>query len=494
MPGRTLSLAMATMMLMVSAAAGQSVRDLTIEEMEVEYRVALVIGNGAYAEGPLKNPPNDARAMAVALRACGFEVDERIDIDKREMTQAIRDFGRKIQRGGVGLFYFAGHGMQVKGSNFLIPVDADIQAEDDVEFEALDAAKVLVKMEGADNRVNIVILDACRNNPFARSFRSSSRGLVQMQAATGSLIAYATAPGKIAADGEGENGLYTEKLLRFINTPDLNIEQVFKNARQAVVGESDGQQTPWEASSLIGAFYFVLPEETGTPPVADAGPDRTANLNEIVRLDGSGSLAPEGEEMRYGWQQQEGPAVALLNADTATPSFSADQEGVYRFALVVNDGQQDSEPDEVVVQVALQQNARPVANGGADQMAAVNEVVRLDGQKSVDVDGGYLRYAWQQQEGPTVALLNADTATPAFTPAQEGVYRFALVVNDGQQDSESDEVMVQVIQKQQGSRKWIWWVVGAAATGGTGAVLLGGGGDGDSGSDTGAIDFEIQVP
>ena len=468
-------------------------RDLTIEEMGEEYRVALVIGNGAYADAPLKNPPNDARAMATALSDCGFEVDERIDIDKREMAQAVRDFGRKIQRGGVGLFYFAGHGMQVKGRNFLIPVGTDIQEENDVEFEAIDAAQVLVKMEGAANRVNIVILDACRNNPFARSFRSSSRGLAQMQSATGSLIAYATAPGKIAADGEGENGLYTEKLLQFVSMPGLNIEQVFKNVRQEVKGESSDKQIPWEASSLTGNFVFVLPEETGTPPVADAGPDRTANLNEIVRLDGSGSLDPEGEELTYAWEQQEGSAVALLNADTATPSFEPPQEGIYRFALVVNDGQQDSEADEVVVQVTLRQNARPIANAGADQIAAVNEAVRLDGQKSVDVDGEFLRYSWKQEDGPQVVLLNATTATPSFTPTQGGVYRFALVVNDGQQDSEPDEVVVQVIQKQPGSKKWLWWVAGAAGAG-TAAVLLGGGSSGTNGEATGAIDFEIPVP
>ena len=167
---------------------------------------------------------------------------------------------------------------------------------------------------------------------------------------------------------------------------------------------------------------------------------------------------------------------------------------MYRFSLVVNDGQQDSEPDEVVVQVALRQNVRPVANAGADQMTAVNEAVRLDGQRSMDVDGEFLRYSWKQEDGPQVVLLNATTATPSFTPTQGGVYRFSLVVNDGQQDSEPDPVVVQVIQRQPGSRKWIWWVAGAAGAGGAAAVLLGGGSSGTNGQDTGAIDFEIPVP
>lgn len=160
-----------------------------------EERVALVIGNGAYLDAPLRNPPRDARAMARALSQFGFRVMERIDSDQQAMETAIREFGQAIQRGRVGLFYYAGHAVQVGDTNYLIPIGADIQGEDEVQFEAVDAGRVLGKMEAAGNGVNIVILDACRNNPFARSFRTVTRGLRKMDAPTGTLLAYATKPG-----------------------------------------------------------------------------------------------------------------------------------------------------------------------------------------------------------------------------------------------------------------------------------------------------------
>lgn len=248
-------------LLMVSTAQGQMVRDLTVEEMHSEQRLALVIGNGQYDAAPLRNPANDARATAAALRLCGFEVMERIDVDYRDMYEAVRDFGRHIQRGGVGVFYFAGHGIQVDGQNYLIPIGADVQSEDEVPFQAIPASLVLEKMETARNRVNIVILDACRNNPFARSFRSSARGLDRMDAATGSLLSYATAPGRVAADGEGDNSVYTEALLKYLLVPGLKIEEVFKRVRQDVMNQTDGSQIPWESSSMTGNFYFRLPAE-----------------------------------------------------------------------------------------------------------------------------------------------------------------------------------------------------------------------------------------
>jgi uncharacterized caspase-like protein len=163
-------------MFLSTAVWGEGNRDMTIEplgKMRTEQRVALVVGNGEYASVPLRNPANDARAIAAALRSCGFTAIERIDCGKRDMVEAIRDFERRIQKGGVGLFYYAGHGMQVRGRNYLVPVDSDVREENEAEFECIDASLVLRKMEDAGNRVNIMILDACRDNPFARSFRSS---------------------------------------------------------------------------------------------------------------------------------------------------------------------------------------------------------------------------------------------------------------------------------------------------------------------------------
>jgi len=159
-----------------------------------ERRVAMVIGNSAYEVAPLKNPVNDAHDMAQALTELGFEVIYRENLNKNDMKRAIREFGTKIRGGGVGLFYYAGHGVAVKGTNYLVPIDAKVEREEEVEYECVDADFVLLQMDDAGNRLNVVILDACRNNPFARGFRSASRGLVQMHAPSGTLIAYATAP------------------------------------------------------------------------------------------------------------------------------------------------------------------------------------------------------------------------------------------------------------------------------------------------------------
>ena len=222
-----------------------------------EARTALVIGNSAYKTSPLKNPTNDATDIASALRDSGFDVILKTDVNLRGMKNAIKAFGRKLKKGGVGMFYYAGHGVQVNGRNYLIPIEAEINTESEVEYEAVDAGRVLGQMEDAGNDLNIVILDACRNNPFARSFRSAEQGLAQMDAPAGSIIAYATAPGAVAADGKGRNGLYTKYLLKYIKQQGLKVEEIFKLVRVAVVTDTSKKQVPWESSSLIGNFYFI---------------------------------------------------------------------------------------------------------------------------------------------------------------------------------------------------------------------------------------------
>ena len=222
----------------------------------VDSRLALVIGNGAYRSQPLRNPVNDASDVAAKLEKLGFRVVLKTDVGRKAMDASIRQFGRDLLKGGLGLFYFAGHGMQVDGRNYLIPVDAQIESPSDVHFESVDAGRVLGKMEDAQNDMNIVILDACRDNPFARSYRSGSKGLARMDAPRGSIIAYATAPGAVAADGFGRNGIYTKHLLAHIDTPGLSIEKFFKNVRIGVIRETGDKQVPWESSSLTGDFFF----------------------------------------------------------------------------------------------------------------------------------------------------------------------------------------------------------------------------------------------
>ncbi len=248
-------------------AAPQAQQQAQQQALQQERRVALVIGNGAYKTGPLKNPANDARDMAGALKSVGFEVILRENANLRAMNDAIDQFWQSLKKGGVGLFFFAGHGLQVAGDNYLVPVDARVALEKDVPYECVNAGKVLGRMEDAGNGLNIVILDACRNNPFARSFRSDSRGLAKMDAPSGSLVAFATAPGDVAADGEGKNGLYTAHLLHHLRTPGLTIEKVLKQTRIGVAADSarmGKRQTPWESSSLMGDFYFA---GSGAAPV-----------------------------------------------------------------------------------------------------------------------------------------------------------------------------------------------------------------------------------
>jgi formylglycine-generating enzyme required for sulfatase activity len=255
--------------------AAQPAQPAPAPPMSNAKRFALVIGNSAYESGPLKNPVNDARAMAEALRACSFDVLERENVTQTEMKQTIRTFGERLRAGGpeaVGLFYYAGHGVQVRDRNYLLPVHATVNNEEEVEYEAVDVGFVMAEMEAAENNLNIVILDACRDNPYAHTFRSAARGLAQIIAPTSTLIAYATAPGRTASDGLGANGLYTAELLAAMRTPGLPIEDVFKQVRIRVREKSGGQQVPWESSSLTGDFYFTPAKNNA---VASATPSPT---------------------------------------------------------------------------------------------------------------------------------------------------------------------------------------------------------------------------
>ncbi|AFZ45567.1 peptidase C14 caspase catalytic subunit p20 [Halothece sp. PCC 7418] len=222
-------------------------------------RVALVIGNADYTVGsPLQNPVNDATDITAMLQELGFDkVITVTDADLRKMESAVNNFTNELQSGSVGLFYYAGHGMQTQGENYLIPIDAEIQSESDIRYESLPLGKVLGRMEDAGNGVNIVILDACRNNPFSRGWRSSgSQGLAEVRA-EGMLIAYATAPGDVASDGKGRNGTFTGALLKGMSTPGQDIVLMMRDVRRMVKQETGGKQIPWVSTSLDNNFAFV---------------------------------------------------------------------------------------------------------------------------------------------------------------------------------------------------------------------------------------------
>ncbi len=241
----------------------QKTRELTQDDddSKPQKRTALVIGNADYTVArKLVNSSNDATDMANSLRGLGFDVVSGVNLNLKQMNDKVREFGDKLKaNGGVGLFYYAGHGIQVSGRNYLIPVDAAIPREDEVDFNALNLEIVLRKMGTANNGLNIVILDACRNNPFARSWSrgDDEGGLAQIKAPTGTFIAYATSPDNTASDGTGRNGLYTTELLKVMKQPNMKIEETFKEVRKAVSKSSGGKQIPWDSSSLSGDFYFM---------------------------------------------------------------------------------------------------------------------------------------------------------------------------------------------------------------------------------------------
>ena len=261
-----------TLLCSVSAFSNQNVRSTG------KNRTALVIGNSDYRFSPLKNPTNDAQDMARVLRSIGFDVILKTNADKPSIVKALNLFGQKLTRSEIGIFFFAGHGVQVNNRNFLIPLNSQIQSESDVEFEGIHAGRVLGKMENAGNRLNIVILDACRNNPFKKNFRSSVQGLAKMDAPPGSIIAYATSPGSTASDGAGRNGAYTGELLKQLGNPDLTIQEVFNEAGLEVMKVTKKRQIPWISSTPVPKYYLAKnakPYISSTGSSTKSGPNNT---------------------------------------------------------------------------------------------------------------------------------------------------------------------------------------------------------------------------
>ena len=241
-------------------------------------RAALIIGNAAYQGIPLTNPVNDARDMADALKRLGFAVTLLTEADRRSMIEAIQAFGDTLTDGSAALVYFSGHGLQSQGSNYLIPLGANIKKEADIEFETVDANRILAHLQEANGKgVNMLILDACRDNPFKGFMKSAKSGLAQMDAPTGSLIVYATAPNTAALDDpNGKNSIYTRRLLDALReTPTLNVLEMLIRVRKQVMKDTSDRQLPWEAGSLTDLFYFAdaaptpppVPAETPTPQI-----------------------------------------------------------------------------------------------------------------------------------------------------------------------------------------------------------------------------------
>ncbi len=224
----------------------------------LDVRVALIIGNSAYANSPLVNPANDAQAMADVLKRLGFNVIELRDGTRAQMSSAIAKVSDSLKgKQGVGMLYYAGHGLQLDWRNYMVPVDANLKSAADVPRQTIDLSSVVDIFKAAGNRMNIVVLDACRDNPFGGN-TSSAKGLAQLDAPPSTFLAYATAPGNVAEDGDEKsgNGLYTQYLLQELKRPTAKIEDVFKRVRLNVRKQSQGRQIPWESTSLEDDFFF----------------------------------------------------------------------------------------------------------------------------------------------------------------------------------------------------------------------------------------------
>ena len=258
-----------------------------------EKRVALVIGNSAYTHASvLSNPANDAAEMAKVLTEAGFQVIAGVDLDKRAFDGKMRDFARVLGNADVALFYYAGHALQVGGRNYLVPIDAAMQGERDLDFEAVSVDFVLRQMEiERENKTNLVFLDACRDNPLARNLarsmgtRSTSvgQGLAQVKTGVGTFISYSTQPGNVALDGTGTNSPFTEALVKGIKVSGRNLTSVMIDVRKDVLSATGGKQVPWDHSSLTGDFYFQLAAAPGfvARPEGPSQVDIQARLKEL---------------------------------------------------------------------------------------------------------------------------------------------------------------------------------------------------------------------
>jgi hypothetical protein len=405
--------------------------------VQAERRVALVIGNSAYQHvGRLDNPINDARLMAETLRSLGFTLigdGPQVDLDRPRFERAVQAFGRALVGADVGLFYFAGHGVQVGGGNYLVPVEANPIREADVGFQMLNTNLVLSQMDGAGTKLNLVILDACRNNPFGgQGLRSGGRGLAQIQAPEGTLVSYATQPNSVAQDGNDGNSPYTRALAQTMKRPGLDIFRTFNEVGLAVSNATGGTQRPWVSLSPIkGDFYFVPPAAvTPAPPamatdevfwttIRDSG---VAALFEefLRRYPGS----PRAAEARTRLDALQRPAVAVV----APPP----QSTVAAPRPVPPPQVQPATPPPAPVIAALPSPSvtpSPPWNAGAADVAAwkLRTTTRLGGALSrtgVSFDRSTVAVA-AQREG-SLHILDASTLKPKAKITLTGYEPYSL--------------------------------------------------------------------
>jgi branched-chain amino acid transport system substrate-binding protein len=305
-------------------------------------RLALVIGNRDYTVGALKNPINDASAMAEALASLGFQVTSVRNLKRDDIGRTLENFASRIRPGDDVVVFYAGHGMQVKGVNYLPAVDANIRVESDVALNSLNLNQLLDRLDEAKAGVRLLLIDACRDNPYSRGFRSGSRGLARQEGApSGTLMHFATRPGGVAADGTGTNGLYTGQLLKHLRTPGLAVESMLKRVAAGVRQESGGDQQPWTEGALDGEFYFVSAPAGAAGQVASVRPEPApvvpsvaapAPSELLVRI---GHVGPKSGAIGHlGEDNEMGARLAIQDLNTRTVMIGGRRA---RFELLMED-------------------------------------------------------------------------------------------------------------------------------------------------------------
>ena len=365
-----------------------------------EPRTALVMGNADYSFGALTNPINDAEAVAKSLEEAGFEVTLRTDADQAAMQAAIASFGDELkQKGGVGLFYFAGHGVQLSGENYLLPVGGHIRGENDIKTGAVTATEIVDAMASARNGLNIVVLDACRNNPINKG---ATRGLSRIDSNRSLFVSYSTSPGAVALDGEGGNSPYTKYLATSISTPNLNIEETFKRTLKGVYQETKGEQTPWISSTFFGDFVF--------------------------RPNGAPMSQPEAPSPNAGGSQQQQAMVRPLPIPQQPTPAAIELAGIYRVSGTNPNGSQyqgmvalSQQQDEFALTWWIGKQVFHGTGHFAGKMLVVNwgdkhPVIYTFG------DAGALDGEWADGSA-TETLLPVATAAPEEIAAPQGAYK-----------------------------------------------------------------------
>jgi uncharacterized caspase-like protein len=381
-------------------------------------KVALVIGNGKYKDAPvLKNAPNDANAVGAALKAAGFEVNLKLDTGRAEMLDAIRAYVHLMeQKKHVGLFYFAGHGVQLDWRNYLLPIDAVIDKLEDVAKQSVDIARLMEGLTKAANPMNVIILDACRENPFGTARPVAQNGLSQMDAPTQTILAYATSPGNVASDGDGANGLYTENLLREIKVPEAKIEDVFKRVRLGVRRKSNGAQIPWESTSLEEDFWFLPPKDLKAASDSDKTKLFELELSTWEKVKAADAPGPLEDFLRR-WPSGPFSELAQLQLDTLLAKQG--EKRVQIAAAAGNPYTQGFVPADTNFKVGDSYEYVVMARATRAEINKVSSIVTVINENEVIFGDGLLIL---DRLGNTVKAPNGNR----FTPRQDSPTEYAI--------------------------------------------------------------------